>query len=54
MAKTGKLHATRSVWKVIDRIFNPTDHRDRIALVVEQRASTEADTWVPEKGPQRP
>ena len=36
----------RDVWKVVDRVFNPRDLQDYVALVVEERKGTEADAWL--------
>lgn len=36
----------RTVWKVVDRVFNPKDQQSYVALIVEERNGTEADPWL--------
>ena len=37
----------REVWTVVQRVFNPRDLKDYVALVVEYRPATGKDPWVP-------
>lgn len=36
----------REVWKVVDRVFNPRDNKDYIALVVEYRPGSPTDAFL--------
>jgi hypothetical protein len=37
---------SRDVWTVVERVFNPRDQQDYIALVVTYRGGTLTDTWI--------
>lgn len=39
--------ANREIWTVVQRVFNPRDQKDYVALVVEFRPATNSDPWVP-------
>lgn len=39
------LPESRTVWKVVDRVFNPRDLANYVVLVVEERSATRQDTW---------